>query len=159
MHKEDTGKGVWVVYVCKVTAHLHTELTRLLIEIIEILASLWDLLSVSTVLSKSQVYVTKYSTDRTQFLGGFLANPATQYSAFQNVAFFHSYPYALPGFVSGAFCLSASIVGIMSLKEVSFFLQHVFITCNLMIITRHSRVNWTPTASPNRILKCQPGNS
>lgn len=146
-----------MVYVCKVTAHLHTELVRSLIEIIETLASFWDLVSVSSVLPKSRLYVKKYSADHPRFLGGFLANPATQYSAFQNVAFFHNYPYALPGFVSGAFCLSASIVGIISLEEVSFF-THFLIECNLIIITRHSRANWTPMASPKRILRCQPGN-
>lgn len=54
-------------------------------------------------------------------LGGALANPAEQYSAFRNVAFFQNYPYALPGFVSGAFCLSTAIVSLIFLDEVSLF--------------------------------------
>ena len=79
----------------------------------------WDLLSVSLKLPKSRLYVEKHHADHIRLLGGFLANPATQYSAFRDVAFLHKYPYALPGFVSGAFCLSASILGFISTKEVS----------------------------------------
>ena len=119
-----------MVYVCKVIAHSYTELVHSLIKIIEILASSWDLLSVSDLLPRTRLYLRKYPADNTPFLGGFLADPATQYSAFQNVAFFRSYPYALPGFVSGAFCLSASIMGIISLEEVSYF-QHVLTERNL----------------------------
>lgn len=52
--------------------------------------------------------------------GGALANPASQYSIFENVAFFQEYPYALPGFVSGAFCLSTAAVSFICLDEVSF---------------------------------------
>jgi ABC-type arginine transport system permease subunit len=51
--------------------------------------------------------------------GGILANPASQYSFFRHVAFFEEYPYALPGFVSGAFCLSTAILSFISLDEVS----------------------------------------
>lgn len=50
-------------------------------------------------------------------LGGALANPASQYSIFQDVRFFEKYPYALPGFVSGAFCLSTAIVSYFCLDE------------------------------------------
>jgi hypothetical protein len=93
--------------------------------------SFWDLLSVSLELPKSRLYGTMHPADHTGILGGFLANPATQYSAFRNVAFLHNYPYALPGFVSGAFCLSASILGFISTKEVSWF-KHTLIACHLM---------------------------
>lgn len=94
------------------------------------LGSSWDLVSVSLELLNSRFCITRYAADHTRLLGGFLANPATQYSAFRNVAFFHSYPYALPGFVSGAFCLSASILGIISLKEVSWHM-HLLSRCHL----------------------------
>lgn len=60
----------------------------------------------------------RHLTDHLYGIGGFLVNPATQYSAFRNVAFFNDYPYALPGFVSGAFCLSTAIVSFLYLHEV-----------------------------------------
>jgi hypothetical protein len=52
-------------------------------------------------------------------IGGLLANPASQYSLFEDIAFFKEYPYALPGFVSGAFCLSTAILSFTCLDEVS----------------------------------------
>jgi hypothetical protein len=63
----------------------------------------------------------KYSADHGCILGGFLVNPAEQYSAFRNVAFLKDYPYALPGFVSGAFCLSTAIASFLFLHEVILF--------------------------------------
>lgn len=64
-------------------------------------------------------------------LGGALVNPAEQYSAFRNVAFFENYPYALPGFVSGAFCLSTAVVSFIFLDEVSLFLfSSIWITAD-----------------------------
>lgn len=60
-----------------------------------------------------------HSTDSMSSPGGALANPASQYPIFRNVAFFQEYPYALPGFVSGAFCLSTAIVSFVCLDEVS----------------------------------------
>lgn len=62
----------------------------------------------------------KLLTDNLCGLGGFLVNPATQFSAFKNITFFKDYPYALPGFVSGAFCLSTAIVSAIYLQEVGF---------------------------------------
>jgi hypothetical protein len=61
----------------------------------------------------------KHSADHVYIAGGFLVNPAEQYSAFRDVAFFNDYPYALPGFVSGAFCLSTAIASFLFLHEVS----------------------------------------
>jgi len=78
----------------------------------------WDPLLVSLGLI-AQSHIQGLSADYVAFVGGFLANPATQYSSFRDVAFFHNYPYALPGFVSGAFCMSAAIISFMSLNEVS----------------------------------------
>jgi hypothetical protein len=63
----------------------------------------------------------KHLADRVYISGGFLVNPAEQYSAFRNVAFFNDYPYALPGFVSGAFCLSTAVASFLFLHEVSLF--------------------------------------
>jgi hypothetical protein len=79
----------------------------------------WDPLLVSFALMKKQSYNQGLPTDSARISGGFLANPATQYPAFRNVAFFHTYPYALPGLVSGAFCMSAAIMSFVSLNEVS----------------------------------------
>jgi hypothetical protein len=61
----------------------------------------------------------KHSADHECIPGGFLVDPAEQYSAFRNVAFFKDYPYALPGFMSGAFCLSTAIASFLFLHEVS----------------------------------------
>jgi hypothetical protein len=51
-----------------------------------------------------------------------------QYSAFQNVAFFKDYPYALPGFVSGAFCLSTAIMSFFWLNEASQLIVPAVVT-------------------------------
>lgn len=51
-------------------------------------------------------------------IGGALADPAEQYSVFKNVVFFQQFPYALPSFVAGAFCLSTVLVSFFCLKEV-----------------------------------------
>ena len=120
-----------MVHVCEVGAHLYPGFVHSLTKIIETSGFSWDPLSVSLELSKSRLYGTMHSADHARVLGGFLANPATQYSAFRNVAFLHNYPYALPGFVSGAFCLSASILGFISTKEVSWS-KHTLITRHLM---------------------------
>jgi hypothetical protein len=56
--------------------------------------------------------------------GGVLADPASQYSLFKHVAFFEEYPYALPGFVSGAFCLSTAILSFICLNEVGIDPKH-----------------------------------
>jgi len=61
----------------------------------------------------------RYLADLMSTTGGILAKPASQYSFFENIAFFKEYPYALPGFVSGAFCLSTAILSSICLNEVS----------------------------------------
>lgn len=51
-------------------------------------------------------------------IGGALADPAVQYPGlFGGVAFFESYPYALPGFVIGAISLTGAVVCILYLEE------------------------------------------
>jgi MFS family permease len=56
-------------------------------------------------------------------LGGFLADPATQYPKyFGNSAFFLKYRYALPCFVSSIFPLIGIVVVALFLKEVSPFI-------------------------------------
>jgi len=52
-------------------------------------------------------------------LGGALADPAQHLSAFKHVTFFKDFPYALPGFVCGAFCLTTAIASAFLLNEVS----------------------------------------
>lgn len=62
--------------------------------------------------------IPRISTDPTSHIGGALANPAEQYQAFRDVPLFRDHAYALPGFVSGAFCLSTAIVSTVFLNEV-----------------------------------------
>ncbi|KAM0718081.1 hypothetical protein Q7P37_006413 [Cladosporium fusiforme] len=50
-------------------------------------------------------------------IGGVLADPAGQYDAFKHITFFQQFPYALPGFISSAFCLSTAIVSFFFLDE------------------------------------------
>lgn len=52
------------------------------------------------------------------FIGGFLADAATQYpSAFKGIAFFENYPYALPGFTITALTLLAALLVVLFLEE------------------------------------------
>ncbi|KAM0436626.1 hypothetical protein ACHAPT_002334 [Fusarium lateritium] len=51
-------------------------------------------------------------------VGGALANPATQYpGSFGHVKFFLEYPYALPGFVTGAISATSALTSALFLKE------------------------------------------
>ncbi|KAF5026688.1 hypothetical protein F66182_1237 [Fusarium sp. NRRL 66182] len=51
-------------------------------------------------------------------IGGALADPAHQFPrAFGHVQFFHDYPYALPGFVTGAISSTASLTSALFLNE------------------------------------------
>lgn len=51
-------------------------------------------------------------------LGGLLANPVNQYpNAFKGLVFFEKYPYALPGFVTGAISATSALTSIFFLKE------------------------------------------
>jgi hypothetical protein len=86
----------------------------------------------------------KHSADHVYIAGGFLVNPAEQYSAFRNVAFFNDYPYALPGFVSGAFCLSTAIASFLFLHEVSLF-HNLVKSAVSDVSTRHYQANSMPT--------------
>lgn len=90
----------------------------------------------------------EHLVDNLFILGGILVNPALQYSAFRNVAFFKDYPYALPGFVSGAFCLSTAIVSFMFLNEVSVIVLKAPTPSNAL--TRHCQVNSIPKVNLKR---------
>nr|OQO32340.1 hypothetical protein B0A51_00399 [Rachicladosporium sp. CCFEE 5018] len=50
-------------------------------------------------------------------IGGGLSNASQQYPIFERVQFFIDYPYALPSFVTGVFCLSTAVVGFFVLNE------------------------------------------
>ncbi|KAF4471329.1 tetracycline resistance (probable transport) [Fusarium albosuccineum] len=51
-------------------------------------------------------------------LGGALADPAHQYpGAFKHLEFFREYPYALPGFVTGAISATSALTSALFLKE------------------------------------------
>ena len=53
------------------------------------------------------------------FIGGLLESPAAKLpSTIGRIQFFVDYPYALPGFASAAFGLTAAIVGAIFLREV-----------------------------------------
>ena len=128
----------------------------MLIECTEILVSFSALLLVSLDYKMERLQLAPL-TDNLYKSGGFLVNPATQFYAFRNIAFFKDYPYALPGFVSGAFCLSTAIVSAIYLQEVGSCI-HLSLK-STHILYSHFRASSTLTDKRSKNLNCQHGNS
>ncbi|SPJ73070.1 related to tetracycline resistance protein (probable transport protein) [Fusarium torulosum] len=78
-------------------------------------------------------------------IGGALADPAYQFPrAFGNVQFFIDYPYALQGFVVGAFSFTGCITSILFLKETLNQPKHT----RRQVVEQPSRSMWELMKSP-----------